>query len=98
MNCLISETSEGILMDVWGLSKGLVRKASRIPAKVNNQTGLTSPGLGQPAMESNVGSDPEIRVLELGTLVGSVAGGLFKCGGVGDCLINGAATSICGER
>lgn len=78
--------------------EGVGEKSFKISSKSQQSNRLDVARTGQPAMESNVGSDPEIRVLELGTLVGSVAGGLIKCGGVIYCLINGAATSICGER
>lgn len=36
----------------------------------DNNNRLDVAGLGQPVMESNVGSDPEIRVCKLETLVG----------------------------
>lgn len=71
--------------------EGLVRKSFKISSKVNNNR-LDVAGLGQPAMESNVGSDPEIRVSELATLVGIMwLVACLVCGGAVNCLISKAA-------
>lgn len=71
--------------------EGFVRKSFKISSKVNNN-GLDVAGLGEPAMESNVGSDPEIRVSELATLVGIMwLVACLVCGGASNCLISKAA-------
>jgi hypothetical protein len=85
-------------MDVFGCRR-VGEKSFEFSSKVNNNK-LDVAGLGHTAMESNVGSDPEIRVSALGTLVGTYRWlvACLRCGGASCCLTSEALSRICGER